>query len=371
VRAERVLAAQCLARGEGDAAGITAGHVFKMKEHPRSDLNRRWFVISSAIDVAPNADAEAAGDPYVSVRVEAVDASVPYRPERVTPKPVIQGTQTAVVVAADKKVDKYGRVRVRFHWERAAKESPECITVRVAQSWAGKGWGAQFLPRVGQEVVVSFLDGDPDRPIVIGSVYNEEHLPPFALPDQAMRSGWRTASPNSSKDTFNELRFDDEADKEQIYLHAQKDLQVVVENDQTVTVGTSKKGNRTATIEGNDQLTVKGDGQETVNGNRNATVKGTDTIDVTKSLRLVSKEDITLECGAAKIVLKKDGSIEINGVDVKVKGSKGVSVDGTKTEVSGTDLDIKGTKTAVQGSATLDLTASGVASLKGSLTKIG
>jgi type VI secretion system secreted protein VgrG len=388
VRAERFQAAQAVARSEGDAAGLAAGHVFKLAKHPRSDFNKRWLVISTAIDVSSNAgetSAGAAAEPYVSMEVESVDAAVPYRPERVTPKPVIQGTQTARVIGSSKDkeswTDKYGRIKVQFHWDRATSGDHSCW-VRVAQSWSGKGWGAQFVPRVGQEVVVSFLEGDPDRPIVIGSVYNAEHMPPFALPDEVTRAGFRSStSPSGGKDNFNELRFEDKKGSEEIYLHAEKDLQVVVENNQTLSVGATKKdkGDRTTTIQHDDKLTVGNDltvsvtGKETrtVTKDRATSAKENDKLDVAKKYTLTAGDTITLECGLAKILMKKDGTVEISGKDVKVKGSLKATVDATQTAISGTQVDVKGTKTAVQGSGTLDLASSGIASLKGTLTKIG
>jgi type VI secretion system secreted protein VgrG len=315
-----------------------------------------------------------------------VEADAPYRPQRATPKPLIQGAQTARVVGPQGKeiwTDKYGRVKVQFHWDRLGKsdDSSSCW-VRVASSWAGKSWGLYQIPRVGQEVVVSFLEGDPDRPLVIGSVYNAEQMPPYELPANGTRSGAKTrTSADGTADNFNELRFEDKKGSEEIYLHAEKDMQVVIENNQTISVGATKKdkGDRTATVQNDDKLSVGNDltvsvtGKETrtVTKDRATTAKANDSLDVTKNYALSAGEQLTLTCGLAKIVLKKDGTVEISGKDVKLSGTMKASVDATQTAISGTQLDVKGTKTAVQGSGTLDLTSSGIASLKGSLTKIG
>jgi type VI secretion system secreted protein VgrG len=321
-----------------------------------------------------------------SISIEAVPGNVPYRPERLTQQPRIHGAQTARVVGPKGKeiwTDKYGRVKVQFHWDRKGKrgDASSCW-VRVASGWAGKNWGLQQIPRVGQEVVVSFLDGNPDRPLIIGSVYNAEQMPPYELPANATRSVMKSrSSAEGTANDFNELRFEDKKGSEEIYLHAEKDMQVVIENNQTISVGATRKdkGDRTTTIQHDDTLSIGNDltvsvtGKETrtVTKERVSTLKENDTLDVSKQYTLKAGDQITLECGMAKIVMKKDGTIEISGKDVKVKGTASASLDGTQAEVSGTQVDVKGTKTAVAGSGTLDLSSGGIASLKGSLTKIG
>lgn len=399
VRTQQYQSAGALLRGYGNAVGLCPGRLFKLKRYPRADLNKRYLIVATEISVSAPAS-ETGGqneEPKFSVSVEAVDATTPYRSPRRTPKPLIHGTQTALVVGPSEKeiwTDKYGRIKVKFHWQRAGsggggagnsaakKDNGEGgCWVRVAQSWAGKNWGAQYIPRVGQEVVVSFLDGDPDRPIVIGSVFNPLQMPPYALPDNATQSGLKSQSaPGGERGAANELRFEDKKDAEEIYLHAQKDMQVVVENNQTIKVGGDKKkeGNRTTTVANNDTLTVTKDLAVTVDGDERRTVKGKRATEVTgddvvkvQSLKLEAKKEISLQVGPAKIVLKSDGTVEISGVEVTVKGDKSVDVNGSQMTVGGVEVSLKGTKTIVDGSATLDLTASGVASLKGSLTKIG
>jgi type VI secretion system secreted protein VgrG len=404
VRAEQLHAAQSVARSQGDAAGLGAGRIFKLKGHPRKDFNKKYLILSTTIAISSDeaktqgagagasSSSSAAGggsqhlEAQFAIAIEAAEADAPYRPERLTQKPMIQGSQTAKVVGASGKeiwTDKYGRVKVQFHWDRHGKsdDSSSCW-VRVASNWAGKNWGAQQVPRVGQEVVVSFLDGDPDRPLIIGSVYNAEQMVPYDLPTNATQSGVKSrTSTDGTADNFNELRFEDKKGSEEIYLHAEKNMQVVIENNQTISVGATKKdkGDRTTTIQNDDKLSVGNDLTVTVTGKetrtitkaRSTTAKDDDTLDVTKKLTLKAGDQITLECGVAKITLKSDGTVEISGKEVKVSGTMKASVDATQTAISGTQLDLKGTKTAVQGSGTLDLASSGIASLKGSLTKIG
>ena len=398
LRAQQMQISQSVARGEGDAAGLAPGRVFTLQQHPRGELNKKYLITSATYDLrsdsAQTGESRVAEPPQFHVSIEAIDAREPYRPARITPKPLILGTQTGFVVGAAQKsrvspdgqeiwTDKFGRVKVQFHWDRAGKGHPDkSCWVRVAQAWAGRNWGTQHVPRIGQEVVVSFLDGDPDRPLVIGSVYNSEQMPPYALPDMQTVSGVKSrSSVGGTAENFNEIRFEDKKGEEEVYIHAEKNLQIVVENNQTISVGATKKdkGDRTTTVQHDDKLSVGNDltvsvtGKETrtVTKDRATSAKASDTLDVTKKYTLTAGEQITLECGLAKIVMKKDGTVEISGKDVKLKGTQKASVDAAQTAISGTQVDLKGTKTAVQGSGTLDLSSSGVASLKGSLTKIG
>ena len=398
VRAEQFQSAQSSARSEGDAAGLAAGRLFKLTGHPRKDFNKKYLIVATDVTIASDvAQTQQLGEtrtptrapegsPQFTVSIEAVEADLPWRPALLTPKPLVQGSQTARVVGPSGKeiwTDKYGCVKVQFHWDRVGKSDDfSSCWVRVASTWAGKGWGALHVPRVGQEVVVSFLEGDPDRPLVIGSVFNAEQMPPYELPGSASRSGLKSrTSLDGTKDNFNELRFEDKKDAEEIYLHAEKDMQVVVENNQTISVGASKKdkGDRTTSVQHDDKLTVGNDftiavkGKETrsVGKDRTTTADGNDKLDVARKYTLTAGDEITLKCGLAKIVMKQDGTIEISGKEVKVSGTMKASLDAAQVAISGTQLEMKGTKTAVQGSGTLDLASSGVASLKGTLTKIG
>lgn len=391
LRAEQLQAAQTLMRGSGDAAGLAAGRLFRLTDHPSATFNKQYLITASRCVLQGPSRETGEPMPHVSARIEieAIDAREPYRPPRLTPKPLIQGTQTAVVVSTSSESEReieanaLGCVRVQFPWSRVGKHDRETSCwVRVAQVWAGKQWGALYVPRVGQEVVVSFIDGDPDRPLIIGSVYNPDLLPPYSPESQPTVSGIKSrSSADGTVETFNEIRFDDKKGAEEIYIHAEKNLNLVVENDQIVTIGADKKdpGDRRVTIANDDTLevgrhldtTVKGKETRSVTEDRTTTVKGNDTQKVDRQYELTAGEQITLKVGQASIVMKADGSIEISGIQLKLSGNAKVEIDGTQTSVSGQQLDVKGTKTAVQGSAMLDLASSGVASLKGSLTKIG
>jgi type VI secretion system secreted protein VgrG len=249
---------------------------------------------------------------------DCVPHAVPFRPDRVTPKPKVPGPQTALVVGDDGKdidTDEYGRVKVQFQWDRAPAGAPPVTTavpIRVSQGWAGGGWGQIHVPRVGQEVIVDFLNGDPDRPIVTGRVYDADNLPPYALPANAAVSGIVTRStPNGGTDNYNELSFNDTKGSEQVLLHAERDYVVEVENNETRTVGIDGgvgnrtiaiKGNETVTIGGNRTVTVTGNAMDTihgnetrnVNGNVNETVGGTVTINVSGAVNVTASDDINM-----------------------------------------------------------------------------
>ncbi len=196
-----------------------------------------------------------------------------YRPPRRTPKPFVQGPQTAVVTGPSGEeifTDKYGRVKVQFHWDRLAKndEKSSCW-VRVSHPWAGKNYGAIHIPRMGQEVVVDFLEGDPDQPLITGRVYNAEQMPPWELPANATQSGILTrSSKGGSAANANALRFEDKKGSEQVWLHAEKNQDIEVENDETHWVG----HDRSKTIDHDETTQVKHDRTETVGNNETITI---------------------------------------------------------------------------------------------------
>ncbi|MBR0681729.1 type VI secretion system tip protein VgrG [Roseomonas eburnea] len=204
---------------------------------------------------------------------------VPFRPERVTPKPFVHGPQTAIVVGTageEIDTDEYGRVKVQFHWDRLGqKNEKSSCWIRVSQGWAGQGWGQIHIPRIGHEVIVDFLEGDPDRPIITGRVYNADNQVPYGLPGNKTQSGIKT---NSSKGGggSNEYRFEDKKGSEQIYIHAEKDYDTEIENNETRKVGLKGTGDRTTTIKNNETLTVGNDKNTTVNGHFTELVQKTE-----------------------------------------------------------------------------------------------
>ena len=325
-------------RGDSFVRAFVAGHKFQLKDHYRADVNQTYVL---------EAVSHAATQESYTNSFTAFPADTPFRPPRQTPKPRIAGTQTAIVVGkAGEEIwtDKYGRVKVQFHWDQLGKkdENSSCW-IRVDYGWAGKQWGGIFLPRIGQEVIVSYLEGDPDCPLITGSVYNSEQTVPYTLPDEQTKS---TVKTNSSKggNGFNEIRFEDKKDSEEIYFHAQKDQNIVVEHDRTKKVLNNEtneiKKDRSTTIqEGNDTYTVaKGNrafkvdtGNETydVKGKRDLTITGnethtnnanyTHTISGNYSLKVTG--NLTIET-MGTLTLKSTGGTNIESpAVVTIKGS--------------------------------------------------
>jgi type VI secretion system secreted protein VgrG len=269
-------------RGAGYCKAFRAGYKFSLSGHDRSDLDGEYVLSRVFHSINPWG---------YSNSFDAYPIASPFRPPRLTKRPVIVGAQTAIVVGPSGEeihTDQYGRVKVQFHWDRKGKkdENSSCW-VRVAQGWAGKTWGAIFIPRIGQEVIVSFLEGDPDRPIVTGAVYNGEQTVPYGLPADATKS---TIKSNSSKggEGFNEIRFEDKKDSEELFIHAQKDMKVTVKNDRTTDIQhdetTTIKNSRTVTIQEADEKLVVDKGNRTVQvntGNETHEVKGTRGVTVT------------------------------------------------------------------------------------------
>jgi type VI secretion system secreted protein VgrG len=272
IRLEELQAEHEIAHGRGNAAGLAVGYLFSLTHCPRDDQNRK-YLITSAIHHLESDEYESfagfgiSGKPYQG-EITAIDAKQPYRAPCRTPKPVVQGPQTAVVVGPvgeEIYTDQYARVKCQFHWDRygEANESSSCW-IRVSQLWAGKQWGAMNIPRIGQEVIVDFLEGDPDQPIVTGRVYNGINKPPYDLPAKATTS---TLKSNSSKGGagFNEIRLDDTKGSEQLFLHAERNEDIRVKLDAFEWIGSERhlivKKKQFEQVEGEKHLIVKsGDG---------------------------------------------------------------------------------------------------------------
>lgn len=364
VRGEAMNARRTMAHGRTDAVGIATGVTFRLREHPVASANGDYLVVSARIDAVGvdrrSGDGEDAGCSPFRCTFQAMPASQPYRSAQVTPRPVVHGLQTAMVDGSaeeDVETDEHGRVRVKFFWgTNGGKEAQASCPVRVASSWAGRRWGALHLPRVGQEVVVGFLEGDPDRPLVLGSVYNQDHRPPYALPEEKARSGIVSRSVGGAPGDANELRFDDSAGKEELYLHAQRDLRQEAENDGFVFIGRDAAGET-----GRD---------------RTQDVGRDDALKVGRRLTIEAAEQIELAVGAARLVMKRTGDIQLVGTTLTVTGLASVNVTaGANLALSaGAATSIKaaaavsvqgGAAVSVQAGAVLSLTAVGPAMLKG------
>jgi type VI secretion system secreted protein VgrG len=277
VRLEEAQARHEQLSGLSNAYGLANGRLFTLTRHPREDQNAEYFVVQTQISASINSleSASTGGDDAgeYSCRFTAIPAGQPYRPPRRTPKPFVQGPQSAVVTGPGGEeifTDKYGRVKVQFHWDRYGKknETSSCW-MRVSHPWAGKSFGAIHIPRVGQEVIVDFLEGDPDQPLITGRVYNAEQMPPWELPANATQSGILTrSSKGGAYGNANALRFEDKKGAEQVWLHAEKNQDIEVENDETHWVG----HDRTKTIDHDETTHVKHDRTETVDNDETITV---------------------------------------------------------------------------------------------------
>jgi type VI secretion system secreted protein VgrG len=329
---ERWQAERRRAEGESACVRLSPGHVFTLEHHPRADFNGGWFLTHVEHRGHEPVMGEDHGDePRYENRFRAIPASVRYRPALVTPKPSVRGVQTAVVTGPPGEAiytDRYGRVRVQFHWDRRGRDDDRSSCwLRVAQLSAGPTYGTMFLPRVGHEVLVDFIDGDPDRPIVVGQLYNAANPVPHALPDAQTRSTIKTRSVRG--DGFNELSFEDASGKEEIYLHAERDLRLEVKNDRHEAVKRDHKlrvgGDAETAIDGAAKLVVAGALSEKVDGDHRAEVGKTHT--------LVAREGLSIECGGAKVTIGQSGEVTIEGASIAVKGSDEVRIEGAKLEL--------------------------------------
>jgi type VI secretion system secreted protein VgrG len=394
LRMQEEEAHQTVFGGTSNCRAFTSGYKF--------ELNSKSFLLTalehSAVQRPGYLSEHNLGAAAYNNSFICIPAEVPFRPGRKTPKPTIQGPQTARVVDETNSAsgtpseeiwpDKFGRVRVRFPWDREGKHS---CWVRVAQHWAGKGWGQQWIPRVGDEVIIDFLEGDPDCPIVVGSVYNGDNAPPFALPDNKTQSGVKTrSSPKGGSENYNMIRFEDKKDSEELFIHAEKDKRVEVENDRTESVGHNESitigndrtesvaknesidigENRTESVGKNESITIGENRTESVGKdesvsitknqtleigenrtesvgkneelsvaeNRTHKVGKNDGLTVGKNLVIDVADQITIKTGEASITMKKNGDIQIKGKEIKIVGSGKIGIKATS------EVNIKGSK---------------------------
>jgi type VI secretion system secreted protein VgrG len=337
--------------GSSDCRTLVSGFQFELtdfelSERGRKDQNGKYLlttVIHSGHQGGLTSDEPAESATPYSNAFTCIPLTVPFRPPCITPKPLVQGSQTATVVAKKGEeflVDKYGRVKVRFHWDRETKrddkeiqdEERSCF-IRVSQPWAGTNWGGVFLPRIGQEVIVDFLEGDPDQPIITGRVYNADNMPPCKLPDHQTRSGFITRStPKGSSSTFNEIIFEDKKGSELLRIHAELNKTESVEADSREYVGhdrLTKIGNdRKTHIKEHDNLHVIGNSRVKIEGDSSIHVQGSCSEQIEGAYSLEATGGIALH--AQQISINVDNYISINGPGGFIKiDPTGVTIMGT------------------------------------------
>jgi type VI secretion system secreted protein VgrG len=372
-------------KASSDCSTFYAGGKFKLIKHENKAELGEYIITAihhSAYDSSYFTGAE--GSSEYRNNFVCMPAEVHFRPLQTHIKPIMKGPQTAVVTGPKGEeiyIDEHGRIKVQFMWDREGKkdENTTCF-LRVVQSWAGNGWGSSFIPRIGHEVIVNFLDGDPDRPLVTGSVYNGANKPVYPSKTQ---SGIKTRSTkDGSTANFNELRFEDKKGSEQIYVHAEKNMDTMVENDETLTVDKNRTKtigenesssigkNRDKTVSENQTEDIGKDKTISVGNNHSETIGKDKTLDVGKKhtenigddmsitiaknlkesvgekysedvgkdygltagkkIIISAGDEITLKTGAATIQMKKNGDITISGKNINVKGSGNVVIKGSK-----------------------------------------
>jgi type VI secretion system secreted protein VgrG len=361
-----------VARGASQCCTFTPGGKFMLQDHRANRENKRYVLTAVQHTAREVSYEQQGGVSEYKNSFTCIPDTVAFRPPRVTPKPFVQGIQTAVVVGPPGEeifTDQYGRVKVQFFWDRLGKsDDNSSCWIRVAQNWAGKNWGLIANPRIGQEVVVDFLEGDPDRPLITGRVYNADQMPIYPLPANQTQTGIKTrSSKGGSVNNFNELRFEDKKGSEEVYFHAEKDFNRVVENNDSLIVGSSAapdgsqtiqiwknrselvqtgdesveiaKGNRTHKIKQNDNLTVEGNQTISVTQNRNEIVKsGNETVVIAAGSRNhnVKQNDALIVEGSQTIQVTQDHTRIVksgNETIVVATGNRSHSVKGNDTLV--------------------------------------
>lgn len=400
IRIQELVAGRKRASGTTASPRIAPGQHFALDKHPRDSFNQKYLITHVAHDgIEPQAlEEEGGGASHYSNDFECIPLDVVYRPGRKTPKPLMEGPQTAIVVGPSNEeiyTDEFGRVKVQFFWDRLGKrdENSSCW-VRVSQAWAGAGWGAMFLPRIGQEVIIDFLEGDPDHPVITGRLYDGMNRPPYPPNKEKTKS---TIKSNSSKGGggSNELRFEDKKGNEEIYLHAEKDFNETVKNSSSTSVGADCSitvgGSHTETIKkdanikisdgnlshdvvsGTATYHVMSDVTENYDATQSTTVKEDITIKSTggaisvisnsADIKIDAARKITLHAGASKIEMDSSGKISIEGKDVAIKGLDSVSIKDAASSITLTPGSI------VTSAPAITTTAGASHEIKGAIVK--
>ncbi len=391
-------AEQHVVRGTGSCRAFQSGSRFDLKEHYRRDANQSYMLLEVRHS-ARAGDYRSWDSAPFDYRNDflAMPSAVPFRPLRVARKPRIWGTQPALVVGKKGEeiwTDKQGRVKVQFYWDRLGKkdENSSCW-IRVSQPWAGKGWGSLAIPRIGQEVIVEFVEGDPDLPIITGRVYNADQAPPYDPSKGGVVSGLRS---NTHKGKgYNEMSMDDTAGKEKITIHAQYDMGTTVEHDDTQRVVTGNRkidvetGTHTETIKGATTINiVTGPYKLDVQGNTHThhvkgavdeTYDANQTTKVAHEVKIDAGDKITFLSGASSIILEKNGKITIQCKNLMVTGDVDIKASAPKVEITGGDeakigvgnqqMTCDKAKVNVSGAA-INSSAVGTHEIAGALVKI-
>jgi type VI secretion system secreted protein VgrG len=380
-----------MVQASGDVRGLGSGDLFSLTDYPRDDQNKEYLVITAlysihAGDFESGSGGGASADEF-RLGITLLDSQVPYRPPLRARKFRVEGPQTAIVVGASGEeiwTDKYGRVMVQFHWDRygMSDEKSSCW-VRVSQVWAGAKWGAMHIPRIGQEVIVDFLEGDPDRPIITGRVYNGDNMPPYDLPANRTQSGIKSrSSKGGAPSNFNEIRFEDKKGSEELFIQAEKNETINVKNNQSSSVGADRSlsvggsetvsigKSRTETVGTDESVTIGANQTLKVGANRTKTVAANETVNIgvnetvtvgaaasetvgaTKTVAVAVAYQITVgaamneSVGAAKAEeIGGAKSVNVGGISSEnVGGNKSVAAGGNISETAGGGMTLSAGK---------------------------
>lgn len=425
VRMESLAVQHEISRGAGNVRNLGVGQVFKLKDHPRDVVNADYLVVRCVHEFQIETDYEDEEtkkplfesklpvdedntDSYRNV-FDVIPKSVPFRAPQDTHWPEIPGLQTAVVTGPSGEeiyTDEYGRIKVQFFWDRLGKKDEHTTCwVRVVMPWTGKNWGMISIPRIGQEVVIQFEEGDPDRPICTGMLYNADTMPPYALPANMTQTGLVTrSSKQGNANTFNELIFEDKIEKEFVRLQSERDYKETIKNNAEITIGLEHQDpgdltqtvyhTKTETIQtgdhifsvdtGNQEIFVKTNHTKQVDGESSTTIKQDTAFEVTDGnySQTISSGDVAREVSMgseSKTISMGDwtvkttaGSIEFTaGMEIKFTvGGNSITIDNSGITVKGLMVTVDGSATVDIGSPMTTVTGDGLLTLDGGLTMI-
>jgi type VI secretion system secreted protein VgrG len=422
VRVEGAHVTNTIIEVEGNTMGLGVGDLVKLRKplsiggefNPfwdEADFDKEYLITSATYSISINqyetGDVAESDEPFKAT-YSLLDNQSRFRPARTALKPRIEGPQTALVVGPSGEeihVDEFGRVRIQFDWDRlGSRDEKSSIWVRVSQVWAGKQWGAIHIPRIGQEVIVDFLDGDPDRPIIIGRVYNKDNMPPYGLPDNKTQSGIKSrSSMGGAASNFNEIRFEDLKGKEEFHIQAEKDMSTLVKNDQSTSVGANRSvsvgGNHSVSVTGTQSTTVTKDETQTYKANRTMKVTGKNDDEVTdthtanyKNTRtetVKAPDKLTVDGGDKTVTVhgKYDNTVDTefkvtkggtsltitDDADLNASGKIHLHNAGTSMKGEGTALSLSGNSevSITCGSASITLKSDGTIEITGTTVKVG
>ena len=384
IRLQELEAEHDFVEGESTYLSMAPSGRFTVKDHVReSDVGKSFVITEVRLEINSNIGQDTGGGVDFQNSFRSIPAETVFRPERRTKKPVVEGPQTAMIVTDGQEiiVDEHARVKVQFHWDRYGKRNiRSSCWIRVCQTHAGKGWGMIDIPRRDEEVVVSFIEGDPDRPVITGRLYNGKNQPPYSLKGAGDNTKNKTRRGNTTRTVggsgYNEMTMDDTPGKEQIRIHGQYDMATTVEHDDTQTINNNRTitvhGTHTETIDGDTTITVtkgalnhkiaankaayhvEGPIAETYNATQDTTVKNNITIKSTAGeITIDAANVITLVTGSSKLVMKKNGDIDLTGVNIVVNGSATVTTKGNIVHsYAQAQNETKGAIVLSEGSAT-------------------